>query len=225
MASCKNCHIHSKAFGVLSPEEMVHFENNCTQVPFQKGDKVIPEGIPVTHVVYLKKGLVKVCLKGMSGKDLILKILPAGSFIGLHDVFAGKVRYCSAIAMTPVTACYISHDVFKMLVRANGDFALEVLKYISQEEIDYLHRFIRMQEKQVNGRVAEIILFFSDNIFHTNRFVIALTQSELATMAGASRESVSRTIKEFRKSGILKWDHQTIDILDKDLLEKISRAG
>ena len=223
--TCKNCHINSRAFRVLTLREMEQFEKGCTQVPFQKGDKVIKEGIPVTNVIYLKSGLVKVCLKGLSGKDIILKVESPGSFIGLHDVFAGRVRSCSAIALTPVIACFISHEVFSMLIRANGAFALEVLKYISREEVDYLYSFISMQERHVHGRVAGIILYFADHIFYADRFTLDITQSELGTMIGASRESVSRVIKEFRKGGILKWQHQTIEILRKNLLKKISKAG
>jgi len=112
-----------------------------------------------------------------------------------------------------------------MLIRSNGDFALEVLKYISLEEIDYFHRFLNMLEKQITGRVAEMILYFADHIFHTDRFTLALTQTELGNMVGASRESVSRVIKDLRKDDILRWEHHTIEILNKELLEKISRAG
>ncbi|NOY36365.1 MAG: Crp/Fnr family transcriptional regulator [Chlorobi bacterium] len=225
MDSCRNCHIHSEAYGVLKPPEMEQFEKGCTQVHFEKRDKVTTEGVPTSHVLYLKKGLLKFCLKGSGGKDLILQIMSPGSFVGLHDVFAGKVRYCSAIALTNATVCFISHDVFTMLIRNNGDFALEILKYISLEEIKYFVRFLNMQEKQVNGRVAEMIVYLADEIFHTNRFTIALTQSEMGTMIGTTRESVSRVIKEFRDDGILSWHHQTIEILNKDLLVKISKAG
>jgi CRP-like cAMP-binding protein len=225
MKNCIHCHIRYEALEVLDAEEMQQFEQGCTEVHFNTGDKVIPEGFPVTHVVYLKEGIVKVCIKGRGGQDLILKVLAPGSFVGLHDVFAHTTRYCSAIALTPVTACHISHDVFTMLIRSNGDFALEVLKYISLEEIDYFHRFLNMLEKQVTGRVAEMILYFANHIFHADRFTLALTQTELGNMVGASRESVSRVIKDLREDQILKWEHHTIEILNKELLEKISRAG
>lgn len=225
MENCKNCHIRSEAIGVLKPDELSLFERGCTEVHFRQGDKVTTEGIPVAHVIYLKSGLLKLCLRGKSGKELILKILAPGSFVGLHDVFAGKVRYCSAIALTDVTACFITHEVFTLLVRNNGDFAIEVLKYISNEEIKHFVRFLNMQEKQVNGRVAEMILYLADEIFHNDHFTISLTQSELGTMIGTSRESVSRAIKDLRQEGILSWSHQTIKILNKKRLEIISRTG
>ena len=210
---------------MLNADEMALFERGCQEVRFETGDKVIPEGRPVSHVVYLKEGILKICIRGYGDQNMILKVLAPGSFVGLHDVFAHEIRSCSAIALTPVTACHISHEVFTMLIRSNGDFALEVLKYISLEEMDYFHRFMNMLVKQVTGRVAEMILYFADHIFHADRFTLALTQSELGTMVGASRESVSRVIKDLRKDGILEWDHQTIRILNRPLLEKISRAG
>ncbi len=225
VTKCIHCHIHYEALEVLNAAEMAQFEQGCREVRFEAGDKVIPEGLPVTHVVYLKEGILKICLKGQGDRNMILKVLAPGSFVGLYDVFAHSFRSCSAIALTPVTACHISHEVFTMLIRSNGDFALEVLKYISLEEMDYFHRFLNMLGKQVTGRVAEMILYFADHIFHADRFNIALTQTELGTMVGASRESVSRVIKDLRKDRILKWDHSSIEILNRPLLEKISRAG
>lgn len=225
MENCKNCPIRSEAVKVLKPDELTLFEQGCTEVHFHAGDKVTTEGIPIAHVIYLKNGFLKLCLKGKTGKELILKILAPESFVGLHDVFAGKVRYCSAIALTEVTACFISHEVFTLLIRNNGDFAIEVLKYISNEEIKHFVRFLNMQEKQVNGRVAEILLYFADEIFQSDHFTINLTQSEMGTMIGASRESVNRVIKELRKDGILNWRNQTIEILNKERLGIISRAG
>jgi CRP-like cAMP-binding protein len=225
MKKCIDCHIHYEALEVLDSEELEQFERGCTEVRFAAGDKVIPGGMPVTHVVYLKEGIVKVCLKGRGDHDLILKVLAPGSFVGLHDVFAHTIRYCSAIALTPVTACHISHEVFTMLIRSNGDFAMEILKYVSLEEIDYFHRFLNMLEKQVTGRVAEMILYFADHIFHADRFTLAITQTELGTMVGASRESVSRVIRGLRRDRILRWEQHTIEILNRELLEKISRAG
>ncbi len=225
MGECSSCPIRYKALELLTPEEEMLFEEGCTEVRFETGDKVVNEGAPVTHVVYLKKGVLKVCLRGPGGQRTILKLLSPGGFVGIHDVFSASQHRCAAIAVTPATACFINRDVFIRLVRTNGAFALEMLQYVSQEEIEYLHRFIHLLEKQVTGRVADMILYFANHIFGSDTFPLNITREELGRMIGASRESVSRILKELRQDNILRWDNRTLEILNKTLLEKISRAG
>lgn len=225
MGNCSSCHIRYQALEVLDTQEMQLFEKGCTEVFFEAGDKIVAEGHPVTHVIYLKKGVLKVCLRNQQGRTTILKLLPAGSFVGLHDVFTGHHHQCSAIALTCVSTCMIDREVFLNLVRSNGAFSEGLLRYISEEEVEYLFRFINLLEKQVPGRVAEILLYFSEKIFHSHTFPLPVTRTELGRMIGASRESVSRIMQEMQREKIVLWKRQMMAILDTKKLSNIARTG
>ena len=80
-------------------------------------------------------------------------------------------------------------------------------------------------QKQGPGKIAEALLFFSEKIFESNSFVLPLTRNELGDLTCTSRETVSRILSDFSKSEILKINRSDITILNKKLLENISKTG
>lgn len=73
--------------------------------------------------------------------------------------------------------------------------------------------------------MADVLLEFSEKIFQSDRFMLPISQSELANLVDTSRESVSRVLSEFDKDGIIKLNGKEIEILNKKSLNLISQNG
>jgi CRP-like cAMP-binding protein len=121
--------------------------------------------------------------------------------------------------------CYIDIDVFTQLVLSNGQFAFEILKSISQENLNSFHRFIAQSNKKTYGRVADMLLYFSKVVFSDTKFNIPLSRKEIADMVGTSRESAGRVMAKFKQEGLINTAGKKIVIFDIKKLEKISKFG
>jgi CRP/FNR family transcriptional regulator len=90
---------------------------------------------------------------------------------------------------------------------------------------DSILNFISLAHKQVNGRVADILIYLSQKVYKSNSFTLNLTRKELAEFAGCSKENVIHTLTRFEKDGILKSDNKRVEILNFKKLCEISRLG
>jgi len=223
--SCKSCKIRSKAVEVLRSEEVVILENNCAEVELDEGEIIIKEGSLSSHIAYLKEGLAKVHKKGVKGTDQILKILQPGSYIGMQTVLSSKIHQYSASTIEKSKVCYIDITSFKQLIAKNAAFANELILYLCRDELSYFDRFVNVHQKQIDGRLADTLLFFSDEIAKNKKFKIPLKRYDLAALVCSTRESVTRAIKDLTDIGTIKVNGKNFEILNYDLLKKISEKG
>jgi CRP-like cAMP-binding protein len=75
------------------------------------------------------------------------------------------------------------------------------------------------------GRIAEALLFFSDEVYHSDTFDVILTRQELGELTNMAKESVVRILKELDSQGVIKSDSSRIQILDMSRLHLISEKG
>jgi CRP-like cAMP-binding protein len=140
-------------------------------------------------------------------------------------VYVNSRHTYSVAAITPVHACFISFDIFRRLVRTNGAFAEGLLEDISAKSLRSHTRMINLAQKRMSGRLAEILLYFSDEIFKKDDYEMILTRQELGEMTSMAKESVVRILKELEDSGVIYSDSSKIKILNKEKLIQISEKG
>ncbi len=75
------------------------------------------------------------------------------------------------------------------------------------------------------GKVADVLLDFSDNIYRSDKFVVQINQEDLGNLVDASRESVSRVLNDFSREGIIRISGKEVEILNKEMLQMISKHG
>ncbi len=219
---CGFCNVYAAEF--LTSFEKDKLENTCAHIKFKKGEVVFREGTLATNIAYLKSGLVKLHMKGPSS-DKILRIMKAPSYLGLPTTIGEKVNHYSATALTEAQICFISLDIFKDFIFKNGSFAYEIILDLCRNELADYKRYANMSQKQLPGRLAEILLCMSHELYKTNKFELPLNINELSDFISTSRESVSRMLSEFSKEGIISMNKKELTILKEDVLEKISIKG
>lgn len=222
---CSDCKLKSKAACTLNISELSHLEFGCVQGQLSKGAQLFNEGMIPNQVIYLKDGFVKIHKYGVKKKDQILKIAKPGSYLGLQTIFGDRINHYSATTITEVNACFINIGVFKDLIQSNSSFAYELIVFICQEELVYYKRFVDQFQKQLNGRLADALIFLSEEIFKTSEFVLPFTKYDMAALVGSTRESVTRAIKSFRDSGIIELHDKLIKIVEMKKLKNISKTG
>ncbi|MBU1010584.1 MAG: Crp/Fnr family transcriptional regulator [Bacteroidetes bacterium] len=222
---CVLCKDKSCAVAILTPDELKLLTGNCSEVELKRGDTIFKAGSLTTHIVYLKTGLVKESLIGSNKKEQIIQLIKAHSYLGLSSMLGYKTNHYSYKALEDLRVCYIDSTVFKQLVQSNGKFAFEILVSVSRENLNNYHRCVNKSLKQMYGRFADAMLYFSQVIYESNTFDLPITQNDLAALTATTRESITRTFTKFKNEGIIELNGKTITILKMDLLENISKTG
>ncbi|MCF8347427.1 MAG: Crp/Fnr family transcriptional regulator [Bacteroidales bacterium] len=225
MGNCSICAIRSKAVEVLNPEEIDILQYNCAEVSMHAGESIIKEGSLSSHIAYLKSGLAKIHKKGVKGTDQILKILQPGCYIGMQTVLSDKIHQYSTSTIEESVVCFIDITSFKELISRNAQFANELILYLCRDELSYFSRFVNIHQKQVAGRLADTVLFFADEVRKSSNPIIPLSRNDLAALTCTTRESVTRAIKELSDIGTIRVKGRSFEILNYELLKKISEKG
>ena len=223
---CFDCKIKSEVVAFLTRDELSTLERGCAQVHFNKGELLVKEGAPARFIIYIRDGFVKLGKSGIGGKDFILSISKKGAYLNIQNLNRkSKVYYFSATALTDLDVCFIDIENFEFLLKSNGGFAIEVISYIFNGEMNYFDRLVNNVQQQLPGRLANTLLYFKDEVYNQNPFYLNVTKSELASLIGTSRESVTRLLKDFQHSGIIKAEKDKITIIDSNKLEEIKQKG
>ena len=223
--SCTDCLYMSEASRALTKNELALLAEETVNVRLKRGDKLFTEGFPHSHVIYIREGSVKIHKKGPSGREQILKLARPGTYLGIQCLFGSEINEFSATALEPVHLCYINNESFRLLVESNAVFASQILTFLCKDEIAYFKNFVNLQQKNNSGKLADTLLFFSEEVFKSDTFTLPLSFVDLAALNNTTRESISRQLKDFVRSGIIKLNKRQIKILHKELLRKISENG
>lgn len=224
-ADCLDCVICDKQhplFGNLTEEELGNINATRFEVDFKSGEILFKQGTPATHVICLTSGLVKLYVEGPNDKNLILKLACPTEIFGGPGAFVDNRHHYTARAIEDSKACFVDLVQFKALVKKNTAFASEFITGISNDAIFTNDRFFSLSYKQMHGRVAEILLYLSQNVYKANPFKMTVSRSDLAELTALSRESVIRILKEFKEDGIVTFNGDELYQLDIPRLEKLS---
>ena len=224
MDICQYCDKKSKAAGKLDDRELIKMGHSCNEVIFKTGEKIMIQDSLSYNIVFVKDGLVKVHAKGPE-KEQILNIWKGPCYLGIPTTIGDRINQYSATAISETSVCFISYDIFKEFVIKNGEFAFEIILELCKNELRNYKKCINQIQKQGPGKIAEALLFFSENIFDNYNFKLPLTRNELGDLTCTSRETVSRILTDFSDNQIIKVDKKKISILNIDKLRTISETG
>ncbi len=224
MDICSYCKKKSKATGKLDQNELEKLGQSCSQVEFQKGDKIMIQDAMSYNIVFVREGLVKIHAMGPE-KEQILGILKGPAYLGIPTTIGAKINQYSATTISKTYACFIGFDVFKDIIKHNGQFAYEIIVELCENELQFYKKCINQVQKQGPGKIEEALLYFSEKVFDQQNFKLPLTRNELGDLTCTLRETVSRILSDFSKSKIIKVNKTDISILNKKQLEIISKMG
>lgn len=223
--SCVLCGNKSRCFKQLNRLELEFASSNKAQVRFKKGEIIVKQGSFSTHILFIKSGLAKVYKEINSKTNMILNIFPSGNYIGLPSLFEeGTMKYTVA-AIEDTVICAIDIKIFEKLILSNGAFAKEVINTINNCTNFNYEKLISLTQKQMNGRLADALLFLSNEIYKSTAFKLSLTRKDLAEFTGMSTMSVVKTIQEFKNDGVITDEKGLITIPDIAALKRISEVG
>ncbi len=223
--SCKGCVYRGLLFGELDDIEYNLVNTARKEVLYSKGEVIKTEGDEITSFVYLRKGLVKLYKTDGLKKDRILSINKPGDFVSLLHLFSNKHYPYSFSALEETLICEVDIDVIKHLINTNGKFALSVTRRMGKIADEIINTRFEQSRLQIKGRIASILLFFADQVYHSKTFKLPITRREMGELIAMSTENAIRTLSEFNKDGIITLESKTITINEYNQLKEICEKG
>lgn len=211
--------------GMLTETQLRTIYKNSNSVSFKNKEVIIRQGTPVSHIMYIKSGYVKIFKEGRNNNYIILKIEKEGNFLGMLSVFGNDVHKYSVASINDSTIGFIDITVFKNILLENGKFAYQIICNLSNYGLFIFDRLMSQSHKQLPGRIADVLLYFSEEIYGSNKFSFPFTRKELAELAGTTKESFIRTLTEFKNDKIIKLDGSEVEIISVDNVKMLSRLG
>ena len=212
-------------YELLTDEEKLLIDEHSVSIDFKKGETVCKRGAFASHIYFLEEGLVKVYLEERN-KNLILTLFTKNNLLGLSSVFEGnnKLPY-SVSTYTDSRVRMIDIQIFRQLLQQNSDFSYRIINLLNEKTSQIYGRFFSLTQKQLHGRLADILLCLSNRIFKSRSFELPLSRADLGDLTGMSTESVIRMMKEFKEDGLIDMHCKSIELLDVARLERISEFG
>jgi len=172
---------------------------------------------------------VKLMAAGAGGREVVLAIRGAGELIGEMAVLGGIRRTATAVAVDDVEVGSLSGDEFRTFLTEHPDVGLVLIRMLVRRLAEADRDRIDLATHDSIGRVAGRLLELAGDhgvpAGAGRRIDLSLSQDELASWTGATRETVSRALRLMRTLGWIATDRRAITVLDPEALRKRSREG
>jgi len=212
-------------YELLTEDEKATIDANSVSIHFKKGETVCKRGAFASHIYFLEEGLVKIYLEEKKN-NLIISLSKSNNLLGLSAIFDGNNKLPYSISTyTDSMITMIDIQVFRQLLKQNSAFSYHVINLLNESTAQIYGRFFSLTQKQLHGRLADILLCLSNKIFKSNSFDLPLSRADLGDLCGMSTESVIRVMKEFKDDGLIEMNCKQIELLDIGRLERISEFG
>jgi len=219
------CDIQAPCFQMLENDEIELIRASKTQVLFRKGENLTKQGAFASYVLFILTGYVKQYVEGNGKYNHNLKIIKPGEFVGLSSVFGKNTFNYSTVALIDTQVYLIEREVLANVSKQNGQFAYSIIRRYCEQNSTLYDSIRNLVYKQMNGRIADTLLYLSSEKFDGEDIAGMLTRKEIAEFSGLTTESTVKILKSFEKDGLIRLDEKSIDILDQNRLSEISKNG
>ena len=158
----------------------------------------------ITDALYIViSGRLKVMMSDDEGREVILAILNQGEFFGEMGLIDESPRSATVIAIEPCELLTISKLDFKKCLQENFDICTAVMKGLVRRLREADKKIGSLALMDVYGRVARLLMEMAETVDGQRVVVKKLPKQDIAKMIGASREMVSRVMKDLQTSGYI----------------------
>ena len=202
--------------GQIPAEELERFGEVTREKEYPKGSVILFEDDPGDSLFIVRLGRVKVVLVGEDGREVILGVLGVGEHFGELSLIDDQPRSAHVIAMEDSTLLVLRRDDFRRRVEATPAVAWALLSELSRRLRRAAGKIGGLVLLDVPGRIARLLLDFAAESGGT--IEKPLTHQTIAQMIGASRETVSRAMREFQDAGWIGVERRKISVTDRAAL-------
>jgi CRP/FNR family transcriptional regulator len=214
-------------FSSLRGEALAQFIAIAPEVSYSRGKLLFQEKEIPTHVFVICSGRVKLTVTSRDGKVIILRVVGPGGILGLSAAMSGTPHETSVEATELCRVKAIRVTDFLHFLQTHPEASAEATSCLLSDYRITLNNVCRLAlPTTVAGRLASLLLEWRDarptSGSHERRFILTLTQEEIASMVNTSRETVSRILHQFQEEKLISIKGATVTILRAEELEELA---
>ena len=188
-------------FSMLSEVQLQLLTQVLSRKAYPKNSTIIAAGDPTDAMYIVVSGRLKVVMSDKQGQEVILAILSQGEFFGEMGLIAQAPRSATVTTIEPCELLTITRADFNKCLQGNFDLTMNVIRGLVKRLREADKKIGSLALMDVYGRVARLLLEMAETIDGQKVITKKLTKRDIAKMIGASREMVSRVMKELQTSG------------------------
>jgi CRP/FNR family transcriptional regulator, cyclic AMP receptor protein len=227
--NCVTCKLRKSGFFCqLTPRAMKEFDSIRSSSAYPEGAILFLENQDSRGVFVLCEGEVKMTISSSDGKTLILRIAKPGEILGLMAALSGKPYEVTAETLRPCQIAFVRRDDFLRFVAQNPEAYQGVTKQLSADYYKVCEQLRTVGlSASAPARLARLLLEWSAEAEPTKqetKIKIPLTHEEIAECIGSSRETVTRTLSDFRQQNLVSLKGSTLTISNRETLQSYVTA-
>lgn len=206
----------------LTPQQTESLSQSLLKLEFKKGESIIQQGSRPDFVFIVLSGRVRVVSTHKKGREVFLAKLTHGDIFGEVDPNTNQPSSATVHAEIHTHVLALRRPSFMHCLNDNSRLACAVLNRMTQRLRQAEQRVESLSLLDVHGRVARTLVE-SAAMADDGAMIIRekVSRQDIAKMVGASREMVSRVMKDLEKRGCFHVDDQSRMTLNKELLNQL----
>ena len=220
---CQDCDYRTlRLFCNLSPDALRQFDSIGVRMSFPGRTTVFEEGQRAGNVFVVCTGLLKLSTTSKAGRTMILRLAGPGDVLGLGANLSDLPYEVTAETLEPTELKSVPREDFLQFLESHAEAGEKSSRTLAKE---YREVFLDARRLALSGsaagRLARLLLDWANTAACGKpvlRFTMALTHEELASMAGTSRETVTRLLNQFERDKLIVRRGASLTILDSTSL-------
>ncbi len=222
--SCENGKLRKSEFlQGLRPQALKDFDVIKSSSVYPEGAVLFLEKQDARGVFVLCDGEVKLTTSSSEGKTLILRIAKPGEVLGLMATLSNQPYELTAETLRPCQVAFIRRDEFVRFVAKHPEVTRGVVKQLTANYHSACEQLKTVGlSSSAPEKLARLLLGWSTGGEQTKlgtRITVPLTHQEIADFIGSSRETVTRTLSDFRSRRLVTMKGSTLMIADRPALQ------
>lgn len=191
--------------------------DSFTARSFRAGDLVATAEEIGQSLFLVASGRVQLYRTTRDGRRFVIATLGPGSIFGEDSVLGELAHNTSAVALEAGTVSIMPSHRVKELSSNEAAFSLGLVQAMGRRVVEAENRLEQMAYGTVSARLAALLL---DLAGESTQGQVHATHQELAEMLGTWRETVSKTLQEMRRRGLVSLGRRSLEILDRERLRQ-----
>ncbi|MCK0508395.1 Crp/Fnr family transcriptional regulator [Aromatoleum anaerobium] len=202
-------------FQGLSDDTLAMVSRSAMMRRIPRGQSVVHAGERSDFVYLVLTGSLKVVVSDEDGREVILTILGQGELFGEMGMFGEQPRSATVVAVMPSDLVMIAKNDFRTILQGNFEVAWRIMANLADRLRNADRKIESLALMDVYGRVARLLLEMSEEVNGDAVVVRKITKQDIAKMIGASREMVSRVMKDLAAQGLIEETGAGIVLRDR----------
>ena len=202
-------------FSNLSDQDLEVITKHAIRRSFPKNAAIINEGDQTDSLYVVEKGRAKAFLTDRQGKEIVLGIIPQGSYFGEIALLDSEPRSANVMTLEPSSFLIITRSDFQQCLRDNIDIAMNMLSALTDRVRDLTGSIKSLALSNVYRRIVNTLLKMAVQKGDVLVVEEKLTQQDIANMVGSSREMVNKIFHDLVEGGYISSKNKQITIHKK----------